>query len=104
MARTKSKKITRKSSSKKSTDIIKVKNDDILLSEKEVWDVLQFASSLYGNVYTPQLVNQQLQAVSMSPQMATADKIDAALLNPKEHEEQLVGYSEFFELTSMIYK
>ena len=86
----------------KSTD-----SQDVLLTEKEVFDVIKFAQSIYSgypNVYTPELVNSRLKDVTMSPQAATAEKINSALQNPKENEQNLVGYSEFLELTSMLYK
>lgn len=77
------------------------------LTLDEVYNVLQFAQAAYnsfGNMMTPDLVNARLKDVTLSPQAATAAKIDAALLNPKNNEQQLIGYSEFLELTSMLYK
>lgn len=82
-------------------------NEEVLLTKQEVFDVLRFAQSLYGgysNVYTPELVNSRLKDVTMSPQVATAEKINAALQNPKENEQNLVGFNEYLELTSMLYK
>jgi len=77
------------------------------LSENEVWDVIEFAkniTSTYGNIYNPQLVNQRLQDINMNPLAATQDSIDKALFKPKDNEDNLVGFSEFFELTDMMYK
>lgn len=79
-------------------------NKEILLSKEEVYDVLKFAGSLYSGIYTPQLVNDRLKDISLSPQIATAKDVDDALQNPKQNEQKLLGYSEYFELTSMIYK
>ncbi len=78
--------------------------EETKLSAEQVWDVLKFAETMYRGVYTPMLVNQVMQNISMNPQQATSDKINAALLDPKNHEQHLIGYSEFEELTSMIYK
>lgn len=76
-----------------------------LISEQEVYDVLKFASQFYDNMYAnPLLVNSRMKDVTLSPIVATAEAIDTALENPKNSETQLVGYSEFFELTSMLYK
>lgn len=77
------------------------------LSEKQVWEVLDFAksmSSVYQNLYTPDMVNSRMKDINMNPLQATADDIDKALLNPNSNEVQLKGYSEFFELTNMLYK
>lgn len=78
--------------------------EEILMSKEEVYDILKFAGSLYSGAYTPQLVNSRMQDVSLSPQIADADKVEKALQSPKQNESALLGYSEFFELTSMIYK
>lgn len=83
------------------------KEKEILLSEQEVFDVLKFAQGqfdMYRGVYTPDLVNARMKDITMSPQMATADKINTALGNPKGSEQELIGYSEFLELNSMLYK
>jgi len=77
---------------------------EILITENEAWDVLKFAQELYKGIYTPQLVNQIMQTMTMNPQEATTEKITAALSDPKNNEQQLIGYSEFEELTSMLYK
>lgn len=79
---------------------------DILLSADEVWNVVKFAQELYKGqgVFNPMLINQAMQSLTMNPQQATLEKIDQALLDPKNNEQQLIGYSEFEELTSMIYK
>lgn len=76
------------------------------LTTDQVFDVLRFASQIYGmqNVYTPDLVNSRMKDVTMSPQMATVDKINNALLNPKNNEQLLIGMSQFLELNSMLYK
>ena len=78
------------------------------VSEAELYDVLNFAQQMYGgsfgNLMTPELTNSRLKDSSMNPLAATQSGIEKALLNPKDNERTLVGYSEFFELTSMIYK
>ncbi len=77
------------------------------LSESEVYDVLAFAREMYNtypNIFTPELVNQRMKDINMNPMSATKDSIDKALMNPKNHEKELIGYSEFFEYTNMQYK
>lgn len=83
------------------------KNSNGILSEEQVWDVIDFAkniTSTYQNIYNPMLVNQRLQDINMNPLSATQDGVDKALLKPKENEDNLIGFSEFFELTDMMYK
>jgi len=83
------------------------KKSEETLSESETWDVLDFAKSIgqmYQGVYTPDLVNQRLKDINMNPLSATSDAINSALLDPKNNEQNLIGYSEFLELNNMIYK
>lgn len=79
------------------------KKKEEMLEELEVYSVIDFAKNMY-NVFTPQLVNQRLQDITLNPTQATQDKIEKALQNPKNNEENLIGFSEFFELTDMLYK
>jgi hypothetical protein len=74
------------------------------LTKEEVYDVLRFAQSLYGGLYTPELVNARMRDITLSPIQATTDNITTALSNPKENERELMGYSEWLELNSMLYK
>ena len=78
----------------------------VLLTEQETWDVLRFASELYGGQmgYNPMLVNARMQDMTMNTKNGTSAQIDAALAEPKLNEVFLTGQSEFFELTSMLYK
>ena len=87
-----------------------VENKNEILSPEQVFSVLEFARSAYSGsfgfpgVYTPELVNARMRDISLNPAVATKEKIEKALNNPKESEEELVGYSEFFELQNMLYK
>lgn len=80
------------------------------LTKDEVFSVLELARQVYSgdfgfpNAYTPLLVSSRLKDVSLNPAQATLDSINAALADPKNNEDQLQGYSEFFELNSMLYK
>jgi hypothetical protein len=82
----------------------KPKEETPPLTEQEVFDVLKFAAQAYSGIYTPQLVNARLKDITLSPQIATADKINTALSSPKENEQQLIGYTEWMELNSMLFK
>jgi len=80
------------------------KNDEILLSKEEVFDVLQFAQAMYNtnyNILTPDLLNQRIKDISYDPLSPTAANITSALNNAKNSEEQLRSYIEFFEILSM---
>ena len=57
-----------------------------------------------GGFYTPDMLNSVMKDMNMNPLNATAGDIDKALQDPKNHERELRGISEFFEYTSMIYK
>jgi hypothetical protein len=78
------------------------------LTEKEVFDVFEVVnnfSGFYQNVYTPDLVNSRLKDINMNPDSTiTEDKVNSALANPTDNEDSLIGFSEFFEYTNMIYK
>ena len=84
-------------------------NDVQEISENEVYDVLNFAQQIYGgtfmnNIMSPELTNSRLKDATLNPLAGTQANIEKALMNPKNSEKELVGFSEFFELTSMIYK
>ena len=86
-------------------------NEKILNSEKDVFDVLKFANLTRNQiinhglgVYTPDLVNQTLKALNVNPLEPTEQKINDALGNPNEHEDELVGYSEWYNINNMLYK
>jgi len=79
------------------------------LTEQQTWDVLEFANSItsgtfLANAITPYLLNERMKDATLNPYEVTSEKIAAALLSPKESEDELRGYSESLELNSMIYK
>lgn len=77
------------------------------LTEEELYDVLSFAKNMspyYSNVYTPEITNSKMQDINMNPLSADKAKVDEALKNPKNNEDNLISYSEFFELIDMVYK
>ena len=98
------KKVAKRASPKESSS----ENKEILISESEVYDVLEFANNLYRGVYpgvfNPQLVNSRLKDITLSPQKATLDKINSALNDPKNSEQELIGMSQWLELNSLLYK
>jgi hypothetical protein len=80
-----------------------------LLSEKEVWDVVEFARAYSGGIYgasylTPDLVSARMKDITLNPLAASQTMLDAAMISPKESEKQLQEFSQSFELSSMIYK
>ncbi len=88
-------------------------SEKVLLSEEEVYDVLKMAQSIYSgvsgqgfypSVWTPDLVNQRFRDITLTPQVATLAKINEALSAPKENEEALIGYSQWLELNSILYR
>lgn len=81
------------------------------ISEQEVYDVLKFAKALtsglgtlYGNVYTPYLVNERMKDKTLNPQVPEETSLTEMLKRPKSNERNLRSISEFFEMTDMLYK
>ncbi len=74
------------------------------LSVEQVYDVLKFADTVYRGIYSPDLVNSIMKSITMNTQEASLENITSALQNPKENEQKLIGYSEFMELNSMLYR
>ena len=77
------------------------------ISEKETWDVIEFARNLagtYPTVFNPDLVNSRMKDVTMNPLAGEETEIGRALADPKNSELPLRGFSEYFEYTNMVYK
>jgi hypothetical protein len=83
---------------------------DILLSQSEVFSVLEMASAFsrgvygYQNVLTPDLINARMRESNLSPLAGTQDSIERALNNPNESEIQLQQFSQNFEIVNSSYK
>jgi hypothetical protein len=76
-----------------------------VLSEKEVWSVIEFARGMAGGMYlNPDLVSGRMKDVTLNPMQASQDDLDTAMKSPKDMEKQLQAFSQDFELRSMIYK
>lgn len=78
------------------------------LSEQDVIDVMKFAQNIYNNgnffgVYTPQLLNQNLNALNNNPNVPTKESLDKALKDYKYNAELLQSYSEFAKVYDPIY-
>lgn len=86
-------------------------NKEILMSEKEAFETLEFAkqmlgrSPLYGlGVFTPDIVNQALKQINVNTLEPTENNLKRALGRPNENEDNLVGYSEWYNVNNMMYK
>lgn len=82
-------------------------SDHELLTEQEVWSVIEFAKNIspyYGNVFTPEMTNNRMQYINMNPSLATTEQLEKALTNPSDNEDNLIHYSQAFELGDMVYK
>ena len=83
------------------------KKEETPITVEQVYDVMRFAETIYGgfqNTFTPDLVNSRIKDVTMNPIVATLDKINEALIDPKNSEEELIGYSQWLELNSVLYR
>lgn len=80
------------------------------LTENEVFSVLEFANYLYNpagigsQVYTPEMLYNNLLNLNVFPKKTNYENIRGALENAKENAKDIQGYSQFLEGTSMTYK
>jgi hypothetical protein len=83
---------------------IEVEEKPDLLDKQTVIDVLEFARAMAGSMYpsvlTPDLVNEKLKSISYNPLAPTQDSLNRALSNPKQSEEQLRSFVEYYETLS----
>jgi len=90
------------------TKTLTVQNDTDLISQEQVWTVLEFAQSLgglYPGTYSPLLINQRLKDMSiLSTSEITQEKAEKALANPKDSERDLLAISENLEVSSTTYR
>jgi len=90
------------------TEVSENEENENLLSEENVWSVIEFArsmSGLYGQPFlTPDMINARLQDISLNPMQPKQANLDKAMENPKGSEKQLQAFSQDFEIQSMIYK
>lgn len=91
------------------TDDNKEKKEDVLLSEQEVWSIIEYARGLSGGLYgltylNPELVSGRMKDITLNPLQATEDMLSKAMTDPKSYESQLQSFSQSFELSSMVYK
>ena len=85
------------------------KKEEILITEEEVWSVIEYARALsmgmYGQTYlNPELISGRMKDITLNPLQASQDMLDKAMKEPKSNEAQLQQFSQSFELTSMVYK
>lgn len=82
-------------------------NKDELITEQEVWSVVEFARYLngYNNAFlTPDSINARMKQINLNPIAATETLLATAMKDPKNNEEVLQKMSQFFEVTTMVYK
>lgn len=80
--------------------------DETLLTPEEVWSVVEFARYLngYTSFISPDSINARMKQINLNPIASTEALLSAAMRDPKNSEETLRGMSQFFELTTMVYK
>lgn len=86
----------------------KKQEEDVLLTEQQVWSVVEFARAMSGGIYgtylNPDLISGRMKDITMNPMQATQDMLDNAMKSPKDNEANIQHFSQSFELTSMVYK
>ena len=88
------------------------KQGEPLISRDNVWSVLQFADALYNNnawlhgggVYTPEILNTNLQNLNNDTAVPTHKKVIQALSNAVENEDVLRSFSQYMEFFDTIYE
>ncbi len=83
-------------------------SEEVLLSEEQVYNVLEFAQALYTannkySYYTSDLANQELINLNNNPKVPTYQAIELALKNYKNSAETLQDYSEFMKVWDDVY-
>jgi len=88
--------------------IEKQPEEDILLSEEQVFDVIEFARSygtgIYNSYLNPDLVSGRMKDINMNPMAAEEASLATAIKEPKNNEKQFRAFSQAFEVSSMVYK
>jgi hypothetical protein len=83
-------------------------DNELVLSESDIWDMISFTRSLYtgayGGVFTPDLISSKLKDITLNPLAATQSTLEKALQDPKNSEFELMEFSEDFEIQSQPYK
>lgn len=79
------------------------------LTPDELEATLEFAQYLYQpmagqNMYTPQMLYQNLLNLNVLPEKTDYEKMVKALENARENAQDIQGYSQFLENMNMIYK
>lgn len=83
-----------------------------LISKNAVWDVMQFADALYkgypwlygGGVYTPDILNANLENLNNDIEVPTYDKMLKALSNAVGNEDTLRSFSEYMMYFDTLYE
>lgn len=84
----------------------------IPLTNEQLYDVLSFAKNFYNeytngsypSVFTPHLTNKRLSEIGSSSKEVSLSELTTALSDPTNHQKELIGHSEFLELTEMVSK
>ena len=83
-----------------------------LLTREQAWSVLQFADALYkgnswlygGGVYTPDILNANLQNLNNDVEIPTYQKMIKALSNAVDNEDVLRSFSQYMSYFDTIYE
>ena len=77
------------------------------LTKEQVYQVVEFAQGMLSgeryNVYTPQMLNNNLLGLSIDPKSPTYDKAIEALNHARQQARTLQEYSQWAEFNNMLY-
>jgi len=80
------------------------------LTETQLYDVLDFAREYYATannyhgVYTPDLINNRLGEITLSPKDITSEDLQSAIRDPVANQDKLIGYSEWLQFSESVSK
>lgn len=86
------------------TDMIRQTQQDI---DEDKFDMVSFARGLQSGLssyITPTMVNTNMKAINLNPQVGTYQEILEALQSPNTSENQIIAYGQNQYLTSTLYK
>jgi len=84
---------------------VEVKEENVLLTEQEVWSVIDFARGFNNLSYlSPDLINRRMQELSLLPEFASESKLQEYLKSPLDNEKNLRHFGQALEIISSPYK
>lgn len=75
-----------------------------MLTQDDVYEVIQMATNIYTSVFTPSLVNQNLKNLNNNPLIPNKESLEKVLQDYKNSDELAQAFNEFAEVYDMLFK